>query len=401
MINSTERENMQNLEQPATATATATQQTLDVSKPAATTEVMAVDEQTKAVAETMSDTTQYRENLKQLPEVKALTDQIDVNDANTVTTFGSAPSEELSKISDKLLKSMKMTNADEANQMLNQLTKIMDKFDIKEVEDPEKAAKKSSIGKLFKKASDNIQKLFEKYDTMGKEVDKIYVMLNQYKDDIMKSNKQLGEMYEANISYYTALEKYIAAGELGVEEIQNYRDGLTVNTNMDANQLAMAQQKLDVMKNMLEQRVYDLRVAENVAMQTSPMIQSMEQSNFNLMMSIQSAFVTTLPIFKNCLISAMQLKQQAIQQQSVAQLNQKTNELLMRNATNNANQSKAIAKMANTSGVSIETLQKSYETIKQGIADTKTITEQMAEQRKTNTDTLENMKSEMKKEGWA
>ncbi|MEG1147004.1 MAG: toxic anion resistance protein, partial [Niameybacter sp.] len=33
---------------------------------------------------------------------------------------------------------------------------------------------------------------------------------------------------------------------------------------------------------MLEQRVYDLRVAESIALQTIPMIQGIQYSNFNL-----------------------------------------------------------------------------------------------------------------------
>lgn len=377
--------NFDTLEQPATTNAT-----LDTSQ---STEVVAVDE-------TMTNTSEYREKLKQLPEVQQMTDEIDVNDANSIVQFGAAPSQELSKISDQLLNTMKTTSNSEANEMLYQLTKIMDKFDIKEVEDPEKAVAKSRLGHLFQKASDSLQKLFEKYDNMGKEVDKIYMILNQFQSDIRKSNVDLERMNDANIEYYKSLEKYIAAGEIGVEEIKNYTASVAQRTDIDENEKAMMQQKLDTMQNMLEQRVYDLRIAENLALQTSPMIQSMEKSNFNLMSSIQSAFVTTLPIFKNCLISAMQLKQQAVQARSISQLNDKTNELIMRNATNNAKQSVAIAKMANNSGVKIETLQKSYETIKRGIADTKAITEQMSEQRKTNTQTLEDMKAEIKTKGW-
>lgn len=377
--------NFDTLEQPAT-----TNTTLDTSQ---STEVVAVDE-------TMNNTSEYREKLKQLPEVQQMTDEIDVNDANSIVQFGAAPSQELSKISDQLLNTMKTTSNSEANEMLYQLTKIMDKFDIKEVEDPEKAVAKSRLGHLFQKASDSLQKLFEKYDNMGKEVDKIYMILNQFQSDIRKSNVDLEKMNDANIEYYKSLEKYIAAGEIGVEEIKNYAASVAQRTDIDENEKAMMQQKLDTMQNMLEQRVYDLRIAENLALQTSPMIQSMEKSNFNLMSSIQSAFVTTLPIFKNCLISAMQLKQQAVQARSISQLNDKTNELIMRNASNNAKQSVAIAKMANSSGVKIETLQKSYETIKRGIADTKAITEQMSEQRKTNTQTLEDMKAEIKTKGW-
>lgn len=354
----------------------------------------------KELPESMTNADSYREKLKQLPEVQHLTDEINIQDSNTIANFGTKPSEELSKISDELLRSMKTVRADEASAMLDQLTKIMDRFDIKEVEDPEKAAQASALTKLFRKAEANLQKLFEKYDNMGKEVDKIYVILNQYKSDIQNSNNMLDRLFKANMQYYEQLEKYIAAGELGLVEIDNYKASLQ-SSGQSPEQIAMMISKLDTMRNMLEQRVYDLRIAENVAMQTSPMIQTMETSNFNLMVSIQSAFITTLPIFKNCLISAMQLKQQNIQQKSIQQLNNKTNELLMRNAQNTANQSVAIARMANSSGVNIETLQKSYETIKKGIEDTKAIEREMATERNKNTQTLEGMKGDMKKQGWA
>lgn len=354
----------------------------------------------KEITETMNDTNSYRDRLKQLPEVQHLTDEINIQDINTIANFGSKPSEELSKISDELLNSMKTVHADEASEMLRQLTKIMDKFDIKEIEDPEKAVSSGGLSRLFRRAQDSLQKLFEKYDNMGKEVDKIYTILNQYKSDIQKSNDMLSKLHKANLQYYELLEKYIAAGELGLDEIDAYKATLA-SSNQSPEQIAMMQQKLDVMKNMLSQRVYDLRVAENVAMQTSPMIQTMETSNFNLMVSIQSAFITTLPVFKNCLIQAVQLKQQSIQQKSINQLNEKTNELLMRNAQNNANQSVAIAKMANSGAIRIETLQSSYDTIKKGIEDTKAITEQMSAERVKNTATLETIKSEMKKQGWA
>jgi uncharacterized protein YaaN involved in tellurite resistance len=355
---------------------------------------------TDQLPESMKNISEYQQRLRQLPEVQRLTDQIDINNSNSIVVFGAEPSTELSKISDNLLNSMKVAKSDEASEMLTQLTKIMDRFDIKEIENPEKASS-GVVSKIFGKAKDSLQKLFEKYDSMGKEVDKIYVILNNYKSDIQKSNEDLSQLYKANIQYYEELEKYIVAGELGLEEIDQYKAQYQTLTDKSPEEIAMTTQKLDIMRNMLEQRIYDLRVAENVAMQTSPMIQSMEVNNFNLMISIQSAFITTLPIFKNCLISAIQLKQQAIQSKSISQLNDKTNELLLRNAQNNAAQSVAIAKQANSSSIQIETLQKSYNTIKKGIEDTKAITIQMSDDRKRNTVTLENMKTEMKQNGWA
>ena len=43
----------------------------------------------------------------------------------------------------------------------------------------------------------------------------------------------------------------------------------------------------------LEQRTQDLRMAENVAMQSIPIIKTMEFSNMNLVRKINSAFILT------------------------------------------------------------------------------------------------------------
>lgn len=359
---------------------------------------LAQQSQEQQLPECMVQQDQYKLMLRQKPEVQQLTNLININDSNTVVIFGAQPSQELSKISDQLLHSMKGTSNTQASEMLAQLTKIMDKFDIQEIKDPEKSVR--GLNRFFGKAKDALQKLFEKYDDMGKEVDKIYVILNGYKNDIMKSNEVLDRMLEANMQYYQELEQYIVAGELGLEEIEDYRSMVMSRVDISEEQKAQESAKIDLLKNMLSQRVYDLRVSENVAMQTAPMIQTMKFNNFNLMMSIQNAFITTLPIFKNCLISAIQLKQQAIQSQSISHLNDKTNELLLRNAQNNARQSVAIAAQANSSGVKIETLQQSFDTIKKGIEDTKAITAKMAEDRVKNTDVLEKMKGEMRRNGW-
>ena len=83
---------------------------------------------------------------------------------------------------------------------------------------------------------------------------------------------------------------------------------------------------------MMEQRTQDLRTAENVAMQSIPMIKTMEFSNYNLVRKINSAFIVTLPVFKQALAQAILLKRQGIQAEAMAELDKKTNEMLMKNA---------------------------------------------------------------------
>lgn len=342
----------------------------------------------------MATISEYKQRLRGMKEVQDLTSEVEIQNPNSIVMFGQKASENISKVSDELLKSMKSVKSEEASEMLVNLTKIMDKFDVKELEGTEK---QSMFSKIMKGVGNSVAKLFQKYDTMGYEVEKVYVLLKKYENDIRESNANLKKLYDANLHYYQLLEKYIVAGELALEEIDLYIQQISMNTAMNQEEKHMLTQKLEISKEMLSQRVYDLQIAENVAIQAAPMIQTIQMSNFNLMRKINSSFIVTLPIFKQCLAQAVILKRQEIQAKSIKQLDDKTNELIMRNAQNTARQSVEIARMASGSSVAISTLEKSFETIMKGIEDTKAIQEANRAQRVENSAKLEQIKHSMKK----
>ena len=145
---------------------------------------------------------------------------------------------------------------------------------------------------------------------------------------------------------------------------------------------------------MLQQRTQDLRTAESVAMQSIPMLKMMEFSNYNLVRKINSAFIITLPVFKQALAQAMILKRQKIQAEAMQALDQKTNELIMKNAQNTVEMSKTTARMASTSSIQIETLENSWKTIMQGIEDTKSIQEEARKKREEDKVKLEAIKND-------
>nr|EQE76577.1 toxic anion resistance family protein [Clostridioides difficile CD49] len=121
------------------------------------------------------------------------------------------------------------------------------------------------------------------------------------------------------------------------------------------------------------------------------MLRGMQHNNYGLIRKINSAFVVTLPVFKQCLSQAILLKKQELQAKSLKALDDKTNELLLRNAQNVSTQSAQIARMAGTSSVQIETLEKMYNTIKSGIDETMRIEENNRALIKDNTKRLEEL----------
>lgn len=330
--------------------------------------------------------------VKNSPEVMSIVRQIDIKNMDSIMKFGNETAENIAKFSDMLLHQMEIAKVEDSGTMLLQLNKIMDKFDIKDFKEKEQGL----FGKLFNKVNNSIEAIFKKYHTMGGEVDKVFVTLKNYEAEIGTTNKNLDSMFQKNLEYYEQLERYIYAGELALEEFNNniipsYEKKVQESGNrVDEIELSNIMQ----VKDMMEQRVFDLKLAENIALQTMPSIKLIQYGNYNLVRKINSAFIITLPIFKQCLTQSIMLKRQSVQAKALSALDEKTNELLLRNAQNTALQSKVTAKLASGSFVSVETLEKSWQTIITGIEETKQIQVEMKQKRAEDNIRLQQLKKD-------
>lgn len=332
----------------------------------------------------------YIDDFKKTGELEKYTAKIEVFDPNSIVKFGSEAAEEVSKSADVVLNGMNIDQINNSGKMLEALDKIMGSFDIDEVKED-----KGLFGKLFGNAKKKLEKLLSKYNTMGDEIDKIYTQLKVYEGEIEKSNRNLDQMFNSNLEYYHELVKYIAAGEQGCKELHEYieqkEQELATSNNVD---LQFEISNLRQVENMLEQRVMDLKTAESIALQSIPMIKTMEFSNANLTRKINSAFIVTIPVFKQALAQTMMLKRQKIQADSMLALDKRTNELLIKNAQNTVEQSKQITRMTNTSSIQIETLEKTWNTIVSGIDETKRIQEEAKRKREEDSKRLDAIKQQ-------
>ena len=338
----------------------------------------------------VADRQQMNETLVNSPEVDEIASTIEVYNLETIVSFGAEAAEEISKASDVVLNSMSMSQLDDSSGMLNALAKIMDKFDIEEIQE-----NPGRFKKIFGNMRKQLEKILDKYHTMGDEVDKIYVQLKQYESEIKQANRKLNQMFDANVNYYHQLVKYILAGEQGCRELEAYI--AQRQTDMESSGDTSIQFELTSLNQalmMLEQRTQDLRTAESVAMQSIPMIKTMEFSNMNLVRKINSAFIITLPVFKQALAQAIMLKRQKVQAEAMSALDEKTNELLVRNARNTVEQSKMTAAMASGSSIRIETLETTWKTIVNGIDETRQIQENARRQRIEDKARLDQIKQE-------
>ena len=341
-----------------------------------------------------ADRQQMNAKLENSEEVDRIVSTIEIGNMDTIVSFGAEVAEEISKTSDVVLNGMNMSQLDDTSELLKTLAKIMDKFDINEIKD-----NPGLFGKLFGKLKKQLDKILAKYHTMGEEVDKIYVQLKGYESEIKQSNRKLSMMFDSSVNYYHELVKYILAGEQACKEIEAYieqrnRDMETTGDQSIQFELTNLNQAL----MMMEQRTQDLRTAENVAMQSIPMIKTMEFSNYNLVRKINSAFIVTLPVFKQALAQAILLKRQRIQAESMAELDKKTNEMLIKNAQNTVEVSKTTARLASGSSIQVETLESTWRTITNGIEETKRIQEDARKKRTEDRARLEAIKEDFNRQ---
>lgn len=340
-------------------------------------------------------TNTYEKELKESPEVKDLTTKVDVKDKNSILDFGNEPAQQISQYSDKILNSIKSSSIESSSEMIKQLTSIMKKFD---KNDFVKENKPGLFDKLFGKASKSMDVIMNKYKTIGGEIDKIYTELVSYKKDIKDTNTTLDNLYEENIHYYQELQKYILAGELIKEDMMGKIIPdleLKAKESGDQMDLVTLQNAKDALE-LLDQRIYDLQMARMVSVQTAPQIRIIQKGNFKLISKIHSAFVITIPVFKSGIVQAVALKRQKNIVESLSELDRTTNELLIKNAENLKQQSTDIAKLAGSSSVKIETVEQTWNTIMQGIEETRAIEDDNKVQRQESVKRLEEIRKQMK-----
>ena len=165
----------------------------------------------------VADRQKMNETLVNSAEVDSLVSRIGVYDPETIVSFGAEAAEEVSRASDVVLNSMNMSQIDDSGELLNTLAKIMSKFDPEELADDP-----GFFDRLFGGLKKQLDKILQKYHTMGEEVDRIYVQLKQYESEIRQSSRKLNQMFDANVNYYHELVKYILAGEQGCRELEAY-----------------------------------------------------------------------------------------------------------------------------------------------------------------------------------
>ncbi|MGA3602325.1 toxic anion resistance protein [Lysinibacillus agricola] len=342
----------------------------------------------------LSQIAQNQRALKQNPEIHALAQKIDVKDQIAMLELGKETANGISTFSDKMLATMKTSKLEESSVLLNNLNRIMDKFDPQDFAEDKKGG---FLTKLFSKGKEQLERFLSKYDSMNKEVDVIHREIQKYEVEMKRNTIDLENLYDQNLNYFQTLSKFIAAIEVKTDEVRASLPALEQKAQTGDQLAAMEYETMLRAVDLLEQRRYDLEMAQQVSFQSAPQIRLMQQGNNHLIAKINSAFVTTIPIFKQGLIHAVTLKRQKLISDSMSELDRRTNEMLVRNAENISKNSVNIARVAGSPSIKIETIETTWQTIMTGIQETKQIQAETARNREEGRKRIERLQLEYEK----
>ena len=335
----------------------------------------------------------YEMEIRESGIVDQLTSQIDINNTTSIIEFGKEPAQKMAQLADQVLSKYDATTIDDTSKLVNSLLEVMKKIDIGEIKSLQElsaTAKKSFFDRFKESAQEKLNRLVGKYRTIGSEMEQICTQLSVYEQQIKNSNADIAKMYDAAKEEYRQMVATIMAAEEACKEIEQYRNDRQKEFEETGNpDIQFELQNINQALTLMEQRTADLRGSEAVALQSIPTFKIQEMTNANLARKINSAFIVTVPAFKTALVNSVIAKQQSIQAQGLAALDEATSVLVRKNAENAVGQLQMSQKLANTSAVKADDIEYAWNTIMNGIQQYKEMEKQYKEVRKEEAKRIE------------
>ncbi|WP_404329970.1 toxic anion resistance protein [Mesobacillus maritimus] len=323
-----------------------------------------------------------------------LAEQIDPKNHQAMISYGTQAQGKLLTFSHTMLEHVQKQDVGEVGDIINDLMKRLQEV----TPDDLKQEKTSFFGRVFGKISKSVQEVLSKYQKTSAQIDRISVKLDRSKNVLLSDIGMLEKLYENNKEYFNALNIYIAAGEIKLEELNNK----TIPDLKRAAQATNDQMKFQEVNDMiqfadrLDKRLHDLKLSREITIQSAPQIRLIQNTNQALVEKIQSSIMTAIPLWKNQVAIALTLIRQRHAVEAQKQVSKTTNELLLKNAEMLKSNTIETAKENERGLVDIETLKKTQENLITTLEETMRIQQEGRNKRRQAEHELANMENELR-----
>ncbi|MFE5430047.1 MULTISPECIES: toxic anion resistance protein [Bacillaceae] len=323
-----------------------------------------------------------------------LAEQIDPTNHQAMISYGTPAQSKLLTFSNSMLEHVQKKDVGEVGSIINDLMKKLNELSPDEL----KPDKPSFFARMFGKLSGSVQEVLSKYQKTGAQIDRISVKLDRSKNILLSDIVILEKLYETNKDYFQALNVYIAAGEIKLEEIH----GKTIPELRKSAESSNDQMKFQEVNDMLQfaerldKRLHDLKLSREITIQSAPQIRLIQNTNQALVEKIQSSIMTAIPLWKNQVAIALTLIRQRHAVEAQKQVSKTTNDLLLKNSEMLKTNTIETAKENERGLVDIETLKNTQANLISTLEETMRIQEEGRHKRRQAEQELASMENELK-----
>ena len=339
-----------------------------------------------AVKKEMEETILTPEEQKLVADFAA---RIDIENTNQILQYGAGTQKKMADFSDAALANVKTQELGEAGDLIAEVVGELRDFH---------ATEEKGIFGFFKKQSNKIEAMKNRYAKAEVNVQKIVDSLQEHQIRLMKDSAMLDKMYQQNLNYYKELTMYILAGKKKLEEVRNGRlSQLETKAQISGSaQDAQEAKDLDSKCNRFEKKLHDLELTRTISMQTAPQIRLVQNNDTTMVEKIQTTIVNTIPLWKSQMVLALGIAHSTEAANAQRKVTDLTNELLKKNAEALHMASVETAKESERGIVDIETLKKTNADLIQTLDDVMRIQKEGRIKRQQAEVEMQRMEAELK-----
>lgn len=321
----------------------------------------------------LADTVQNSQLISRLPEerqvqARALASQIDEKNMSAIISYGAAAQKQLGDFSNSMLDHVQNQDTGELGDSLNELM-----FKLNETSPSDLRAEDNNIfRKMFGKVKQSVYEMTAKYQQIGAQIDKIALKLDREKNGLLNDNIMLEQLYKKNEDYFNALNIYIAAGEVKLDELKMtiIPEAIAAAEKTQSQMDVQTVNDLNQFMDRLEKRTHDLRLTRQMTIQQAPQIRLIQNTNQALAEKIQASIHTAIPLWKNQVAIAMTLLRQKDAVTAQRQVSQTTNDLMLKNSEMLKISAIETARENERGVIDIETLEKTQQDLVETLQET-------------------------------
>ena len=292
---------------------------------------------------------------EQKARVEEVKNSIDLMDSQAALQYGVGAQRNISSFSDNILTQVRSKDSGYVGELMSDLVLKVKEVDVDGLDE-------GFLDKLpfLKNASRAVKKFMQRYEKLEVQIDRIEQQLDQARMQMLKDITMFDGLYEKNLEYFQELQIYIAAGEEKLKELQEItlpQLHAEATAKGDAMSAQVVRDFEDTV-NRFEKKIHDLKLSKTVAIQTAPQIRLIQNNDKMLVDKIQTAILSTIPLWKSQIVIALGLHRQESVLKMQRSVSDATNTLLTKNAELLRQNSTEVAKESERGIVDLETLKK-------------------------------------------